>query len=157
MHEPSFQVPVPRLNLSQTLHSRRNSVLSGCQTPRERDPLIDEEKKWKRCGYKCTKLSDRNQKTARHRRSNTIASTTIFTFKVELHCLSGILRYKGEVYDYKKSGNGEEFWDNGKTKYSGILKNDLYEDEIAKLYYKSGRLEYQGGFSEGNLYQFYNK
>jgi len=43
---------------------------------------------------------------------------------VELYDLSGILKYKGEVYDYKKHGNGQEFWENGKVKYFGGFLNN---------------------------------
>ena len=78
-------------------------------------------------------------------------SATARTEKVELYCLSGILKYKGDVYDFKKNGNGEEFWENGKVKYTGVFLDNYYEDENSKLYYRNGRLEYEGGFSEGKI------
>ena len=82
-------------------------------------------------------------------------SATALTEKVELYCLSGVLKYKGDVCDFKKNGNGEEFWENGKVKYTGVFLDNYYEDENSKLYYRNGRLEYEGGFSEGNISNFY--
>lgn len=49
-----------------------------------------------------------------------------------------------------KQGQGKEYHENVKhLKYEGLFVDDQYNDFNAKLYYKNGKLEYEGMFKNG--------
>ena len=63
------------------------------------------------------------------------------------------------VKNFKRNGEGKEYYKNGNLKYEGNFKNDLYDDDNGKYYYENGNV-YIGQFKNGKEYGegiIYNK
>ena len=55
------------------------------------------------------------------------------------------------VKNFKRNGEGKEYYKNGKIKYEGNFLNDLYDDDNGKYYYENGDV-YIGQFKNGEKY-----
>lgn len=58
------------------------------------------------------------------------------------------LSFEGRLKDGLKIEFGEEFYENGRYKYSGNYEEDKYSGD-GVLYYEDGSLEYRGSFGQG--------
>ena len=63
------------------------------------------------------------------------------------------------IKDYKRNGEGKDFYENGKIKYEGNFKEDEYDDVKGKFYDEDGN-KYEGQFNKGKKngeFSKYNK
>ena len=53
-----------------------------------------------------------------------------------------------EIKEYKRNGEGKDYYEDGKIKYEGNFVDDEYDDEKGKFYDESGN-KYEGKFTKG--------
>ena len=75
-----------------------------------------------------------------YKRNNFISNTGIFIRKII-----------DVVKNFKRNGEGKEYYKNGNLKYEGNFLNDLYDDDNGKYYYENGDV-YIGQFKNGEKY-----